>query len=116
LVVDDEPPIRKITRRTLEANGYRVLDAADGNAAIAQAADHSGDLSAAIIDMNMPGMDGLAVMRELYRLAPAVRLIGSTGLPTDRAPLEAAGMRAFLTKPYSAESLLATVRQVIDGP
>jgi CheY-like chemotaxis protein len=115
LVVDDEPGIRQIARRMLEAFGYRVLLAGDGAEAVAVYRAHQADIAIVVTDMMMPVMDGTATIQELVRLNPDVRIIGSSGLTTDANAAGAASARviSFLHKPYSASTLLTAIRTAL---
>ncbi|MEO7272101.1 MAG: PAS domain S-box protein, partial [Vicinamibacterales bacterium] len=115
LVVDDEAGIRLIAQRVLEAFGYRVLLASDGAEAIALYGQHQADIAVVLTDMMMPLMDGSATILELVRLNPQVRIVAASGLATDTQVAGAAGahVRAFLRKPYSAETLLTAIRAVL---
>ncbi|HXG49564.1 MAG TPA: response regulator [Methylomirabilota bacterium] len=115
LVVDDEPTIRLVTRRTLEENGYAVLVAADGAEALALFARQRRHIRLVITDMMMPSMDGAAFVRSLRRFAPDVPIIGVSGLMDERKAMHAAGLEgvAFLRKPFSADQLLQTVRDTL---
>jgi signal transduction histidine kinase/CheY-like chemotaxis protein len=115
LVVDDEPSIRAICRRTLEAFGYRVVTATDGAEAIAVYAQQRGEVRAVLLDMMMPIMDGPSAARALLRMNPQLPIIGGSGLAEESmAPrAAAAGVQSFLPKPYSTEGLLQTVARVL---
>lgn len=115
LVVDDEAVIRATTCEVLQANGYRVLEAADGAEAIAVYAAHAGVVRVVVTDLMMPVMDGPAMLQVLNRLAPDVRTIAVSGLATSRdvPPAVAQGTSAFLPKPYTAGTLLRTVARVL---
>ncbi len=63
LVIDDEPQIRRLLRVTLEANGFRVFDAANGQDGIVQAAQRRPDVI--LLDLGLPDMDGVAVLKRL---------------------------------------------------
>ncbi len=108
LVVDDEAPIRTMTRHTLEAFGYHVRLAANGAEAVALYVQHQPDIDVVVTDMMMPVMDGAATIEALTRLNPQVRIIGTSGL----AP---GGLRHFLAKPYTANELLSAVRAALDA-
>lgn len=118
LVIDDEAPVRSITRQTLEAFGYKVLTAADGAEGIAAYAQNMGKISAVLTDMMMPVMDGVAAIRALMRLDPAVQIIAASGLGTKSSEATAAGdgVRHFLAKPYAAEKLLQTLDEMLHQP
>jgi CheY-like chemotaxis protein len=114
--VDDEAAIREIVRATLETSGYRVLVAADGNEAVASYADHHGEIRLVLLDMMMPVMDGPSTVRALKRLDPHVCIVAASAL-TDNATAATETepcVRALLPKPYSAEKLLRTLREVLE--
>ncbi len=115
LVVDDEAFILVTAKATLEANGYRVLTAADGGEALACYRRQAGTVRAVILDMMMPGMDGLATMRALQEFDPQVRIVASSGLrtPGKMAEAMAAGATTFLQKPYSDDQLLEALGRVL---
>lgn len=117
LVVDDEESIREITRGTLETFGYRVLVASDGTEAVALYAEKKDEIQVVLTDMMMPFMDGLATIRALRRLNPHVRIIAASGLAGSEKAAEAAslGVKAFLTKPYTAEKLLTLLAELLVG-
>ncbi|MCI0391130.1 MAG: PAS domain S-box protein [Acidobacteria bacterium] len=116
LVVDDEASILRITRSTLEAFGYRVLTASDGTEAMALYMENRGEVKAVLTDMVMPYMDGAATIRALRKLSPQLPIIASSGL-SDLGKGEEArslGVQRFLPKPYTAEKLLWTLKEVLD--
>ena len=117
LLVDDEESIRLVIGQTLENFGYRVITATDGSSAIAIYAARRHEIAVVLTDMMMPGIDGNATIRGLKAIDPDVRIIAATGLTTDERVLKAteAGAVAFLRKPFSAESLLHTLSQVLHG-
>jgi len=116
LVVDDEAAILAITSRTLLAFGYRVLTAADGAEALAIYAQHRREIAMVLTDMSMPVMDGPATIRALKRINPAVKIIAASGLMANGSAINGTGMgvKHFLTKPYTAGTLLKTVRTILD--
>jgi PAS domain S-box-containing protein len=115
LVVDDEPSILEITRETLEDNGYRVLTAPNGRAALAAYDRHRGEVRVVLTDMSMPHMDGPTTIKALLALDPDVRIIACSGLRSDPGAEQVKGLKvkAFLTKPYTASTLLATLQKVL---
>ena len=118
LVVDDEPPIREVTRRTLEAFGYRVLLAADGAEASALYAAQRQSICAALVDMVMPVMDGPATVQVLRKLNPRARIICVSGLAehTEAPAATGTGPTLFLFKPFTTEALLRTLEQTLRAP
>ncbi len=118
LVIDDESAVRQITRQTLEIFGYRVLLAADGAEAAGIYAAHRDEVAVVLTDMMMPVMDGPAIIQVLLRINPKVRIISASGISTDSMVSKAinAGVKHFIPKPYSAETLLKTLHQALHEP
>jgi signal transduction histidine kinase/CheY-like chemotaxis protein len=118
LVIDDEAPIRTITAQTLNAHGYRVLTASDGAEAVAIYAKQEHEIAVVLTDMNMPVMDGRTTIHALMKINPAVKIIAASGLNANGgvAKINEATVKHFLTKPYSAEILLKTIRAILDKP
>lgn len=116
LVVDDEASVREVTRRTLEAFGYRVMTASDGAEAVAVYAKHREVIALVLTDMMMPVMDGPAAVQVLTQMNPKVRILAASGLNASGLVARAAhaGARHFLPKPYTAETLLVMVRRLLD--
>jgi PAS domain S-box-containing protein len=115
LVVDDEESVRTITRQTLEAFGYRVVLASEGTEAVAIYAKRRAEIAAVLTDMTMPVMDGLATIQVLRKINPAVRIIAASGL-TANSQLARFGVKHFLPKPYTAETLLKALKEVLSAP
>ena len=112
LVVDDEPQIRRIMRTTLAGAGYEVEDAKTGEEALEKLRDYHPDL--VLLDMNMPGMGGLAACREI-RAGTGVGIIMLTVRNTEADKVEAldAGADDFVNKPFSTPELLARIRAAL---
>lgn len=115
LLVDDEGAILQMTAAVLEGDGYRVLTAHDGTAAVSKFTRHCKEISAVVLDMMMPGMDGLQTLEQLRRIDPGVVIVASSGLRTSQREAEVLerGAKAFLPKPYSEEQLLSVLYDVI---
>jgi len=115
LLVDDEPNVLSVTGGTLKAFGYRVITAVDGADAVGVFASHKDEVAVVLTDMMMPVMDGLATARVLRRMRPHVPIILASGLGGDTRMGQAteAGIRDFLHKPYTAETLLTTLAEVL---
>ena len=110
LVVDDEPQIRDVVTRALQAAGYGIDSAADGEAGLALAL--SGDYQLVILDVLMPAADGREVLRQLQRLRPdqPVLVLSCLSDVTAKVDLLDSGANDYLTKPFSLDELLARVR------
>jgi CheY-like chemotaxis protein len=117
LVVDDEASIRNITQETLQAFGYEVLTAASGRRALSLFSKHRGKIELLLTDISMPGMGGAALVRALTKIEPNLKVIAASGHLAGPALTAAvlSKVNHFLTKPYSAETLLRLVRGTLDG-
>lgn len=117
LVVDDEAAVRDITKHTLEAFGYRVLLARDGSEASSIYASQGNGIAVVLTDMMMPVMDGPATIQALMGMNPQVRIIAASGMSTNNmvAKVFGAGVRHFLPKPYTTETLLQALRLALRG-
>ncbi|HUI10642.1 MAG TPA: PAS domain S-box protein [Bacteroidota bacterium] len=115
LVIDDEAAIREITKETLEAYGYSVLTARDGQEGVAVFADHMDDVRVVVTDVMMPVMDGSAAILALRRLRGDVRIIATSGLTTKERVdgTSDPAVKAFIAKPYTAAQLLRALSQTI---
>ena len=116
LVVDDEAFVRQITRQTLEGFGYKVMLASEGAEAVTIYAQHRQEIAAVLTDMMMPVMDGASTIMVLLRMNPEVKVIAASGITTERNVMKAnhAGVKRFIPKPYTAETLLTALKDVIE--
>jgi two-component system copper resistance phosphate regulon response regulator CusR len=113
LVVDDDPPLRRMLERTLAAEGYEVSVAADGGAALVEAERSAPDVI--VLDVAMPAVDGLAVARRLRDKGdptPILMLTARDAVPDRVAGLEA-GADDYLVKPFAFSELVARIRTVL---
>ena len=113
LVVEDDGPIRRMLERTLAAEGYGVSGVGDGAAALAAIEREEPDLL--VLDIGLPGPDGLAVcqrVRETGRTLPILLLTARDAVP-DRVVGLDAGADDYLAKPFAADELLARVRALL---
>ena len=117
LLIDDEASILAITSQTLQSFGYLVLTATDGADAVAVYAQHRQEIALVVTDMMMPVMGGVPTIRALMRINPLVRIVAVSGLTSNdsTAKESGSGVKHFLTKPYTAETLLTTIRRILDG-
>ena len=112
LVVDDEPQIRRTLRASLAPQGYAVADAASGEAALAKLLDASPDLI--LLDLNMPGMGGLAACRHIRDVSEApIIVLTVRGGEQDKVAVLDAGADDYVTKPFSIPELLARIRAAL---
>jgi PAS domain S-box-containing protein len=115
LLVDDEPAFLTIMERILHRNGYQVLTAPDGHAALEVFTSASGQIAAAITDLMMPHMDGVMLAKNLLQINPELPIIACSGYPEDRFLNEMSrlGISAFLKKPYQPGDLLNALGEAI---
>jgi PAS domain S-box-containing protein len=115
LLVDDEAEIRDICKFILESFDYRVLTAENGAHALSLMERHKNEISAVIVDMLMPVMDGAAAIRALRWSAPQLKIIATSGLPgmQQSAAVGDAAPDIFLQKPYTADHLVAALASLL---
>lgn len=115
LVVDDEPQIRRVMRATLITDGYEVSDARSGEEALTALRENAFDLI--LLDMNMPGLDGLETCRALRAIRPdsdlAIIMLTIRGAEKDKVKALDAGADDYVTKPFSTPELLARIRAAL---
>jgi two-component system KDP operon response regulator KdpE len=109
LVVEDDPDIRRFVRTSLGAEGYRVVESAAGRRGAIDAGTHKPDM--AIVDLGLPDIDGIEVVRRIRQWSPMPILILSARAQ-ERSKIEAldAGADDYVTKPFAVGELLARVR------
>jgi two-component system KDP operon response regulator KdpE len=112
LVVDDDPQIRRVMRVTLTGQGYEVDDAKSGEAALDKLRDDRFDL--VLLDLNMPGMGGLATCRAIRSQSEiAIIMLTVRDSETDKVDALDAGADDYITKPYNPPELLARIRAAL---
>ncbi len=115
LVVDDEPPIIDLVRGYLEREGYAVLAAADGPAAVAAVRADRPDV--VILDLMLPGLDGIEVCRQIRTFSDAyVLMLTARSEEIDRVVGLSVGADDYLVKPFSPRELVARVRALLRRP
>ncbi len=116
MVVDDDQTVRELGRQLLERFGYRVCEASDGEAAIRRYRRRVAEIDLIILDLNMPGMGGVACLEAIRALNPTVPvLIASGQSPAGqvKATLDQLA-QGFVGKPYELKSMLRMVRATLD--
>jgi PAS domain S-box-containing protein len=115
LLVEDEDSVRQLVRDTLAAKGYRVLEAENGEAGMAAAAQHQGKINLVITDVVMPGMGGRELVKQLVQLRPGTKVLYLSGYTEDAIINEGTIERgaAFLQKPFTLQNLSRKVREVL---
>ncbi len=114
LVADDDPGLRESLERTLTREGYRVILASDGNAALERL--QAGGIDLVLTDLKMPGLTGIEVLRAAKAIAPDVDVILLTAFGTVEEAVKAMkeGAYDFLTKPFQRAQVLRLIRQALE--
>lgn len=120
LVVDDDAINRLVARVLIEAKGYEVVEAEDGEQALAVLRADRGDIGLVLMDLEMPGMGGLAATRAIRAMAPRGAMLPVVALtrhsdPETRRRCFDAGMNGFLPKPITATGIDSIVCLVGHG-
>ncbi|MGZ5989596.1 MAG: response regulator transcription factor [Rhizomicrobium sp.] len=113
LVVDDEPPIRRLLKTSFGAQGYHVVEAADGQAALDALKSASVDLI--VLDLGLPGKDGFGVIKELRDRGLAVPIVVLSSRDDEAGKVKALDLGAddYVTKPFGVEELMARARAAL---
>jgi PAS domain S-box-containing protein len=117
LVVEDEEALRKVAKRSLEAAGYTVLTAADGDEALQVSAQHAGDIHLLLTDVVMPRINGKTLAQTLSKTRPTLKVAYMSGY-TDNAIVHHGVLDAgthFIPKPFTGNDLTRKVREVLDA-
>jgi two-component system chemotaxis response regulator CheY len=115
MTIDDSPSLRQMVALTLEDAGYEVIEASDGNDAVAKLGGREYHLF--LTDLNMPVMDGIELTRKLrsmpeYRFVPIV-LLTTESNQEKKMKGKAAGATGWIVKPFQPADLLATIKKVM---
>jgi len=111
LVVDDSPSIRELVKLTLKCASYSVIEAVDGLDALSKLDGQK--INLIVSDMNMPNMDGIALVKKVkahpgYKFTP-ILMLTTEASETMKVEGKAAGVKAWLTKPFQPEALLSAI-------
>jgi two-component system chemotaxis response regulator CheY len=114
MTVDDSASVRQMVGFTLRSAGYEVIEAVDGQDALARL---QGSVSAIVTDLNMPRMDGIELIKNVrsqasYRFVPMIMLTTESQDAKKQAG-RAAGATGWIVKPFTAEQLLAVLKKVL---
>ncbi|MEI9996708.1 MAG: response regulator transcription factor [Rhizomicrobium sp.] len=113
LVVDDEPPIRRLLKTSFAAAGYRVEEAGDGAAALAILRRRDTDV--VVLDLGLPGMDGFSVIETLRGEGSSVPIVVLSSRDDEAGKVRALDLGAddYVTKPFGADELMARIRAAL---
>ena len=116
LVVDDEAPVRELVSESLRGHGLTVVNAQDGRAAIAALERSGGRFGLVVTDINMPGADGIAVLRAAKQANASAYVVIITGYASLDSSIQAVrlGAHDYLTKPFSLGQLDIIIHRIAD--
>jgi two-component system cell cycle sensor histidine kinase/response regulator CckA len=118
LVVDDEPLDVEFIRRSLNTAGFRVLDAGTYDSAVQVFEEHHEEIGLLLLDVSLPGKNGVDLAKALLRRKPALRLLFISGHVGSEV-IRFYGMRTtdllFLQKPFTSQTLLTRVREILES-
>ena len=115
LVVEDEPEVREVVRRTLERNGYRVLTAESGSAARSVFATNRDQVSLLLTDVVMPGQSGPQLYDALAMTCPGLKVLFMTGYSPSELFPHPAVRHPVIAKPFEAMELCTRIREILDA-
>ncbi len=115
LLVEDEESVRQLVRETLEAKGYKVIEADNGEAGLAAAANWQGKIDLVITDIVMPGISGRELAHEVLKSRPETKVLYLSGYTEDTIVSEGSfeSGTSFLQKPFTLQLLSRKVREVL---
>jgi signal transduction histidine kinase/CheY-like chemotaxis protein len=116
LLVEDEEMLMDVVSSSLRSKGYTVLTARDGDEALRVFEKHRGEIKLVITDFGLPLRTGFEVFQALRKKAPSLNVVLASGYidPQQQTMMSAAGVRAFLQKPYQIAEVLKKIREILD--
>jgi two-component system KDP operon response regulator KdpE len=112
LIVEDEPPIRRLLRTTLTAHDHRVIEAATGSEALSALRHHRPEL--VLLDLGLPDIDGLGLIGRIREISPVpIVVLSSRGDEAGKVAALDSGADDYVTKPFGAEELMARLRAAL---
>jgi PAS domain S-box-containing protein len=116
LVVENDEPVRRVTRQILGEAGYAIAEARNGEEGLLVYRRHAPHIALVIADVVMPGLGGRELIRRLVAQHGPIRVLYMSGYAAESLIAEPEGGAIFLPKPFTASLLLAAVRRVLDAP
>lgn len=116
LLVDDDEGVRNVGRRQLVKLGFEALTAASGDEALKIYAQRHGEISLVMLDLAMPGMDGVETYREMRRINPSAKVMLTSGYNEQESinRFTGKGLAGFIQKPYRLADLAARIKEVLE--
>jgi CheY-like chemotaxis protein len=117
LVVEDDPAVRTLNKAILETFGYRVIEARDGDDAVARFECHRDDIRVIVMDVVMPKMNGRKTYAEICRIRPGVKVLFVSGYASDVIMDKGIGTEGFhfIPKPLKPLDLVKKIRAILDS-
>jgi two-component system, cell cycle sensor histidine kinase and response regulator CckA len=117
LIVDDDDSLRDLDEQILQAYGYTVMSAPDGESALRIYQECGDRIDLVVLDLIMPGVGGAACLQKLLEINPEAKVVIASGyaVNVDTEKATERGAKAFIQKPYDVQHMLQVVRKVIDG-
>lgn len=117
-MVEDDDLVRRAAQAILKRNGYSVLEAQDGDHALALSQSHGGEIHLMLTDVVMPNMTGRELVREIASARPGLKVVYMSGYTNDEALRRAVVDEGapFVQKPFTLNTLLGKIREVLDAP
>jgi CheY-like chemotaxis protein len=115
LIADDEETVREVGNEMLERIGFEVLKAADGRIAVELFREHADEIVCVLLDLTMPGLDGVEAYREIRRIRSDTKVILCSGYnePDAIQHFAGKGLAGFLQKPYQLKDLKSKLKEVL---
>ena len=116
LIIDDDPSFLDTMRAVLGNEGYNVLASSNGPKGLDMARYAGGDISAVLLDFNMPRFNGAETLQFLRKLNPKAKVLAVSGVSSNELPSDfREGVERFIPKPFSNADLLKTLEEVLDS-
>ncbi|WP_372681590.1 response regulator [Desulfosarcina sp.] len=115
LLVDDEKMVLEVGKAILQRLGNAVITAASGEEALDRFGQHRESIGCVVLDLTMPGMDGLATFKQLRKLSPKLPIIIASGLAIDQVTVQFGNMQpsSVIQKPYQVADLSAKIKGIL---
>jgi DNA-binding NtrC family response regulator len=114
LVVDDDAAVRRFVASVLQAEGFSVIQAEDGTAALTAVASHRSEINVVISDVRMGGLDGISLFEKATELVESLPFVFITGFAESERLVSVPTLFPVLTKPFLPSALITCVRSVLE--
>jgi len=117
LLVEDEQELRELAQQMLQSNGYKIISASNGLAALTEYEAHHSEIALVLSDIDLPEMTGPEAFLRLRKFNPQLKMILVSGFidPSRKAQLLEDGVKGFIQKPYTVDEMLKKIREVINA-